>query len=130
MNKSILANVKFSVVTFAYDEDISMNVPQEDPVLRNLTAHLQDLFTDLERRHTGSDLNRTIRFRMSVRASQAVIDGLTAGTIIRITHKKHSVSNGWVRVTTDEQYLVQDVANIDPTGKYVNIGLIVREASR
>lgn len=119
-------NVKFSVLTSQYDEDLRTRVLKPDPIISNVPGHLVDANSGLERTGSkGSEVDRSPRYRMNVKLSDAQLEKIASGATLLITHKKHLDIAKWLLLPIDkqQQYIVQMDADSGANSRYIALSL-------
>ena len=126
-----LDNIIFSVTRMTFNETLGVNVLNASPSLSNVYGHLSESSTNLERggSSTGSEQDRSPRHRINCRLSDTGILEVTSGTILRITHKRHTDTGKWYAISEDEQYIVHMVIKPQANGREVALTLTRKDRS-
>lgn len=124
-------NIIFSVTRMTFNEALGVNVLNASPSLSNVYGHLSESSTTLERGggSTGSEQDRSPRYRINCRLSDTGMLEITSGTILRITHKRHPDTSKWYAITDDEQYIVHMVIKPQANGREVALTLTRKDRS-
>lgn len=134
----IISNIKFAIDKDTYDSSQGVTYPTN--VASNLEGFIQDVFTNNEYRVPvgESTMSRTTTHKLLVK-KQGFYDTvglsytdnletyLKEGVYVRITHKKHRITRGWITQSSIAQYIVKYVEDADVQGNYFVFHLIQKD---
>lgn len=130
LESTSLDNVGFSAYTLVYNSTIGRHVLSSSPTKTNILGHLQEFAITPEGEADGiHERDNSIRYRFIVRRSKDLESILVEGAVLRVTKRRHPDTYGWYGVTSNEQYIIKDVSEIHSVGRFMNIGLVRKDAA-
>jgi hypothetical protein len=120
-------NIKFSISIPTYNSAHKRYVMGDTPVYTDLVGAFAEIQTTLESEIVrGSDGDRPIRYRLLFQRLPA-LDDIRVGSIIEVTHKRHPVTNSWVKQSVIAQYIIQSETDVQFIGNEINLGLVRKD---